>query len=73
MKKSVVGNYYLMEKTSKGWMSFRKSAFPKKGWQIKDGVINVLPAEGKEAVNGGDIITKEQFKAFDLSFEFKLM
>jgi hypothetical protein len=59
-------------KTSKGWMSFRKSAFPKKGWQIKDGVINVLPAEGKEAANGGDIITKEQFKAFDLSFEFKL-
>ena len=29
-------------------------------------------AQGKEATNGGDIVTEEQFAAFDLSFEFKL-
>jgi hypothetical protein len=33
---------------------------------------NVLASEGKEAANGGDIVTKEQFSAFDLSFEFRL-
>lgn len=59
-------------KSSKGWMSFRKTPFPTQGWVIKDGAIHVLAAEGKEAVNGGDIVTKEQFKAFDLSFEYKL-
>jgi hypothetical protein len=58
--------------TSNGWMSFKKTPFPEKGWEIKDGTISVLSSEGKEAANGGDIVTKEQFSAFDLSFEFKL-
>ena len=30
------------------------------------------PAAGKEAANGGDIVTNDQYKAFDLSFEFRL-
>ncbi|MDB5223180.1 MAG: hypothetical protein JWN83_1847 [Chitinophagaceae bacterium] len=59
-------------KTSNGWMSFKKTPFPTKGWEIKNGTINVIESEGKEAANGGDIVTKEQFSAFDLSFEFKL-
>ncbi|HUS03134.1 MAG TPA: DUF1080 domain-containing protein [Chitinophagaceae bacterium] len=59
-------------RSSNGWMSFRKTPFPAKGWVIKDGTINVLPSEGKEAANGGDIVTKEEFSAFDLSFEYKL-
>jgi hypothetical protein len=59
-------------KTSNGWMSFKKTPFPAKGWEIKNGTMNVLSSEGKEAANGGDIVTKDQFKAFDLSFEFKL-
>ncbi|MDB5193780.1 MAG: hypothetical protein JWQ96_3343 [Segetibacter sp.] len=59
-------------KTSNGWMSFRKTPFPQQGWLIKDGTLNVLPSEGKEAANGGDIVTKDQFQAFDLSFEYKL-
>ncbi len=59
-------------KSSNGWMSFRKTAFPQKGWTIKDGTLNVLSSEGKEAANGGDIVTREQFKAFELSFEFRL-
>jgi hypothetical protein len=32
----------------------------------------VLSSEGKEATNGGDIVSSEQFAAFDLSFEFRL-
>ncbi len=59
-------------KTANGWMSFRRTAFPEKGWMIKNGTINVLKSEGKEAANGGDIVTKDQYKAFDLSFEFRL-
>jgi hypothetical protein len=59
-------------KSSEGWMSFKKTPFPTTGWEIKDGTLNVLSSQGKEAANGGDIVTKDQFKAFDLSFEFRL-
>jgi hypothetical protein len=59
-------------KTSKGWVGAYKKTFPEKGWEIKDGLLRVISSEGKEAANGGDIVTTEQFSAFDLSFEFKL-
>ncbi|MBL7745778.1 MAG: DUF1080 domain-containing protein [Chitinophagaceae bacterium] len=59
-------------KTSKGWIGAYKDHFPEKGWEIKDGTLKVLSSEGKESTNGGDIVTKEKFSAFDLSFEFKL-
>lgn len=59
-------------KTSNGWISAKSNAFPSSGWNISNGAISVLPSEGKEAANGGDIITKDEYGAFDLSFEFKL-
>lgn len=59
-------------RSSEGWKGAYKKTFPEKGWEIKDGVIKVLASAGGESTNGGDIVTKEQFSAFDLSFEFKL-
>ncbi|MEI9807580.1 MAG: DUF1080 domain-containing protein [Bacteroidota bacterium] len=59
-------------KTNKGWESAKGNSFPEKGWTISNGVLSVVNAEGKEATNGGDIVTNEQYAAFDLSFEFKL-
>lgn len=59
-------------KSSAGWIGAYKKGFPEKGWQIKEGNLTVLSSEGKEAANGGDIVTKDLFNAFDLSFEFKL-
>ena len=58
--------------TSKGWVGAYKTSFPEKGWVIKDGTISILKSNGAESANGGDIVTTEQFSAFDLSFEFKL-
>ena len=58
--------------SSKGWIGAYKTAFPEKGWEIKDGTISILPSNGAESANGGDIVTMEQFSAFDLSFDFKL-
>jgi hypothetical protein len=54
------------------WRSVRAEGFPAKGWKIADGVISVLKSDGGESTNGGDIVTKDQYSAFDLSFEFKL-
>jgi hypothetical protein len=59
-------------KTSQGWRSAKGSAFPAQGWQVTDGTMTVLSSEGKEAANGGDIVTNAEYRAFDLSFEFKL-
>ena len=59
-------------KTNTGWRSAKGNAFPEKGWKISNGELSVIGAEGKESTNGGDIVTNEQYAAFDLSFEFKL-
>jgi len=57
---------------SKGWRGAYKDNFPDHGWVIKDGVLTVLSSEGKEGGVGGDIVTTDQYSAFDLSFDFKL-
>jgi len=58
-------------KTSSGWVGAYKTAFPAKGWEIKDGTLSVLASNGTESTNGGDIVTQEEYSAFDLSFDFK--
>lgn len=59
-------------KDTAGWVGAYKKEFPEKGWMIRDGEISVISSEGKEAANGGDIVTTKEYGAFDLSFEFKL-
>lgn len=54
------------------WRGVNSNNFPEKGWQAKSGSIKVLKSNGGESTNGGDIITREQYDAFDLSFEFKM-
>jgi hypothetical protein len=58
--------------TSTGWKGAYKKGFPEAGWEIKDGLLNVLKSGGHESTNGGDIVSINQYKAFDLSFEFRL-
>jgi hypothetical protein len=59
-------------KDTKGWRGAKKSSFPEKGWQIKDGTIQVLSSNGAESTNGGDIVTTDEYSSFDLEFEFRL-
>lgn len=59
-------------KTAQGWRGAYKEGFPQKGWEMKDGVLSVLASDGAESENGGDIVTEEEFGAFDLQFEFRL-
>jgi hypothetical protein len=58
--------------SSTGWRGAYKDSFPSKGWEIQDGNITVQSSEGHESANGGDIVTLDQYKAFDLSFDFKM-
>lgn len=59
-------------KTNNGWKSSRSDSFPAKGWIIENGEISVIPNRGVKENKGGDIVTREQFSAFDVSFDFKL-
>jgi hypothetical protein len=49
------------------WRGYKQAAFPAKGWTFQDGVLAITKNGG-----GGDIITADQFKDLDLSFEFRL-
>jgi hypothetical protein len=59
-------------KTNNGWIGASKTKFPETGWTITNGELNVQEANGKESANGGDIVTKKQYKAFELKFDYKL-
>lgn len=59
-------------KTNTGWRSIHSDKFPERGWEVKDGQMTVLKSDGGESTNGGDIVTKDKYAVFDLSFEFKL-
>ena len=52
-------------KTTEGWRTFKKQAFPAKGWVVEDGWLHCL---GK---GGGDIISDGQFGDFELRWEWK--
>ena len=54
-------------KTTNGWRGAKLSSFPKNGWKINNGTITVEASDGKDARNGGDIITIEKFRNFELS------
>lgn len=55
-------------KTSTGWRSYNKPGFPETGWEMKDGVLTVLPFQ--QGKSGGDIITENTYKNFELSVDF---
>ena len=58
--------------TTNGWRGARLDEFPESGWEIKDGVLTVLPSGGEESTAGGDIVTKELYGDFELKLDFMI-
>ena len=58
--------------STKCWKSAKTGEFPTQGWEVKDGVLSVLSSGGDDSKKGGDIITKKEFSAFELKFEFNI-
>lgn len=58
--------------SSEGWIGAYKETFPEKGWNINDGILSVQASDGSESTAFGDIVTKEKYSAFDLTFDFML-
>jgi hypothetical protein len=72
-KEEGLGFKYLFDgKTSNGWRGAKLDRFPEKGWVIKDGILTVLESGGKESASGGDIVTVDKYRDFELHVDFKL-
>jgi hypothetical protein len=54
-------------RSAKGWRSATAPKFPAQGWSMANGELAVQPKGG-----GGDIMTVEEFGAFELQMEFKV-
>src|SRR6185369_1044461 len=49
------------------WVASGKEEFPSKGWVVEDGTLHHAKGGG-----GGDIVTREMFADFELSWEWKI-
>jgi hypothetical protein len=58
-------------KTTDGWKAAGKEGIPAV-WYVENGTLNVSKGRSASVSSGGDIVTKEQFGAFDLQFEFQM-
>ena len=57
-------------KTSTGWMNAKTKKFPESGWNIIDGILVFDPAK-IVANGGGDIVSADKFRNFELIVDFK--
>ncbi len=59
-------------KTTEGWRGAYMEYFPRKGWQVFNGMLTVLESGGEEAQYGGDIVTVDEYEDFELQLDFRL-
>lgn len=57
--------------TTEGWRGAKLDQFPQKGWKIENGILSVLKGTGTESQGGGDIVTIQKYKNFELEVDFK--
>ena len=58
-------------KNTDQWRGYEKTEFPK-GWNIEDNALHCIGSGKGEAGQGGDIITKEKYKNFELTLDWKI-
>ena len=58
--------------TTQGWRSAKAPNFPEGGWEVSNGILRVLPGDGQESANGGDIITTRNYRNFILKVDFMI-
>ncbi len=59
-------------KSTDQWRGANQEKFPEKGWYVEDGMLVVEEATGAESGNGGDIVTKDEYKNFEFALDFKI-
>ncbi len=54
-------------KDTSQWRGFRRTELPAR-WKAQDGLFSIIPGEGR----GGDIVTVEEYKDFDLRLDWRV-
>lgn len=57
-------------KTTSGWRGASMNKFPEGGWKIDNNELIVTESGGAESRNGGDIVTNEEYSAFEFQCDF---
>lgn len=55
-----------------GWRAVLKQTPPTKGWVVKDGLLQLMPADSSSIHKFGDLLSAQAYKAFELNFDFRL-
>ncbi|MCY7328714.1 MAG: DUF1080 domain-containing protein, partial [Saprospiraceae bacterium] len=55
-----------------GWRSAFQTTAPTTGWEVADGILTIAGSNGSESRSYGDLVTTENFHAFELTFDFRL-
>ncbi|HLP74401.1 MAG TPA: DUF1080 domain-containing protein [Bacteroidales bacterium] len=53
-------------KSGNAWMNSKTGTFPSGGWVIEDGLLKIKPGS-----DGGDIVSKDKFRNFELMLDFR--
>ncbi len=59
-------------KSLDGWRGYKQPDASATRWRVEDGFLTVVQNDGKDTRGARDIITKETYDRFDLTFEWKI-
>jgi hypothetical protein len=59
-------------RTSEGWRGAYLDHFPDTGWVVYNACLTVLESGGAESQHGGDIVTLDEYKDFEIKADFRI-
>ena len=59
-------------KTTANWHGYNKKGMPEKGWEAKDSTLHCIGSGSGEAGGGGDIVSNQKYKDFELDLDWKI-
>jgi hypothetical protein len=59
-------------KSLNGWRGYKQPDASKTRWKVEDGMLTVDPGDGSDTRGARDLITKDTYENFDLTFEWKV-
>jgi 3-keto-disaccharide hydrolase len=59
-------------RTLNGWRGYKKADASETRWKVEDGMLTVDPSDGSDTRGALDLLTKDTFDNFELSFDWRI-